>query len=88
MPTLTLKISKATIHFIHNIKFTTGIDESKFVYLMIKYFKSHQEELDKILSNSNIFDKRTNEIIKKMEKDSRIRQNKFYNKRGIKNVRN
>ncbi len=81
MPTLSVNISKATIHFIHNIKFTTGIDESKLVYLMVKYFKSHQEELDKILSNSNVFDKRTNEIIESMKNDSRIRKNKFCNKK-------
>jgi len=47
MPNFTVNISKSAIHFIRKTKFENGIDESKFVYLMVKYFKNHPEELKK-----------------------------------------
>ena len=80
MPTLSVKLSKSAINFIHITKFKSGVEEDRIIYLMIKYFKSHPEELDIILEFGIVFDKRINEILKELKTDSRILQNKLYYK--------
>lgn len=77
MPILSVKLSKSAKSFIYSIKFKTGIDENKIIYLMIKYFKNHPQELKKIMEYDNVFDKRTNEIMEELKNDSRILQNKY-----------